>query len=222
MVEEKKSEDTEKRVKALEKELDNHRKENKALKEFHNKCTSIINNANEAILVIQEGKLKLVNSVAAKLAGYSKKETPDKFFLEWVHPDDKKMVLENHLKRLNGEDVSYEYDIRVIDKKKKVRWMSIRPIVIEWDRKPAVLVFMTDISARKEMEEEKEQLIFELQGAFSKINTLKGFLPICLFCKKVRDDKGYWNQIEAYIHDHSEVEFSQSLCPDCSKKTPPP
>lgn len=217
MTENLKPEDMEKRIKALENELDKYKKENNELKELHNKCNTIINNANEAILVIQEGKLKLVNNVAAKIAGYSKKETPDKFFLEWVHPDDKKMVIENHLKRLDGEKVPDDYDIRVIDKKKKVRWMSIRPIVIEWERQPAMLVFMTDISKRKEIEEEKEELIFELQGAFSKINAMKGYLPICPSCKKIRDDKGSWNQIEAYMHDHSEAEFCHAFCPECSK-----
>jgi len=96
--------------------------------------------------------------------------------------------------------------------------MSIRPIVIQWEGQPAMMVFMTDVTERKDMEEEKEKLIFELQGAFSKINTLKGFLPICSSCKKVRDDKGYWNQIEAYLHEHSDIEFNESLCPECSKK----
>lgn len=58
----------------------------------------------------------------------------------------------------------------------------------------------------------------ELQKAVSKIKTLSGFLPICASCKKIRDDKGYWNQIESYIRDHSEAEFSHSICPECAKR----
>ena len=58
----------------------------------------------------------------------------------------------------------------------------------------------------------------ELQKAFSEINTLSGLLPICASCKKIRDDKGYWNQIESYIRDHSEAEFSHSICPPCADK----
>ena len=61
----------------------------------------------------------------------------------------------------------------------------------------------------------------ELQDAMSKIKTLSGFLPICANCKKIRDDKGYWNQIEEYIQSHSEADFTHSICPDCAKKLYP-
>jgi len=75
-----------------------------------------------------------------------------------------------------------------------------------------------EISDRKEAEEERKQLIQDLQKALANAKTLRGLLPICASCKKVRDDKGYWNQIEAYIQDHSEAEFSHGLCPECIKK----
>lgn len=58
----------------------------------------------------------------------------------------------------------------------------------------------------------------ELQKALSEIKTLSGLLPICASCKKIRDDKGYWNQLELYIRDHSEAEFSHSICPSCADK----
>ena len=58
----------------------------------------------------------------------------------------------------------------------------------------------------------------ELQKALSKIKTLSGLLPICASCKKIRDDKGYWNQIELYVRDHTEAEFSHSICPNCAEK----
>lgn len=65
---------------------------------------------------------------------------------------------------------------------------------------------------------EKDKLIGELQKALNEIKTLRGILPICSYCKQIRDDKGYWNQIEAYIEDHSHVDFSHSICPKCAKK----
>jgi len=80
---------------------------------------------------------------------------------------------------------------------------------------------MTDITKRKSAEMEKEKLIGELQDALSKVRLLSGFLPICARCKKIRDDKGYWQQIEAYIRDHSEAVFSHGICPDCVKKLYP-
>jgi AmiR/NasT family two-component response regulator len=61
----------------------------------------------------------------------------------------------------------------------------------------------------------------ELEEALSKVKTLRGLLPICASCKKIRDDQGYWQQVEVYVRDHSEAEFSHGLCPDCAKKLYP-
>jgi hypothetical protein len=63
---------------------------------------------------------------------------------------------------------------------------------------------------------EKSKAIADLQEALAKVQILSGFLPICSSCKKVRDDRGYWNQIEAYISEHSEAEFSHGICPECA------
>jgi PAS domain S-box-containing protein len=77
------------------------------------------------------------------------------------------------------------------------------------------------IEERKKAEEEKENLIVELKKALKEVKTLGGLLPICASCKKIRDDNGYWNQLEDYIRKHSEAEFSHSFCPDCAKKLYP-
>lgn len=76
---------------------------------------------------------------------------------------------------------------------------------------------LEDIQQRKEAEDERERLIVELQEALSKIRTLGGLLPICAACKRIRDDKGYWNQIEEFIQTHSDAEFTHSFCPDCMR-----
>jgi PAS domain S-box-containing protein len=78
-----------------------------------------------------------------------------------------------------------------------------------------------EIKERKKAEGEKEKIILLLQEALKKVKTLSGFLPICASCKKIRDDKGYWKQIESYIKEHSEAEFSHSLCPDCTRRLYP-
>lgn len=70
-------------------------------------------------------------------------------------------------------------------------------------------------------EEEREDLIKQLQEALAKVKLLSGLIPICSSCKKIRDDKGYWNQIEVYIRDHSEADFTHGICPKCSKKLYP-
>jgi len=68
---------------------------------------------------------------------------------------------------------------------------------------------------------EKERLINELKKAQENIKVLSGLIPICASCKKIRDDKGYWQQIETYISLHSEADFSHSLCPECTAKLYP-
>jgi len=74
---------------------------------------------------------------------------------------------------------------------------------------------------RKKLELEKKKLISDLEDALSKVKTLKGLIPICASCKKIRDDEGYWNQVEVYVQNHSEAEFSHSYCPDCLEKLYP-
>ena len=80
---------------------------------------------------------------------------------------------------------------------------------------------LEDITERKQAEAEREKLILELQEAISKIKTLSGLLPICASCKKIRNDQGYWEQIEIYIREHSEAEFSHGICPECAKELYP-
>lgn len=78
-----------------------------------------------------------------------------------------------------------------------------------------------DITKKKEIEADREKLINKLQDALNKIKTLRGIIPICASCKKIRDDSGYWNQIEIYIKNHSEADFSHSICPECAEKLYP-
>jgi len=93
------------------------------------------------------------------------------------------------------------------------------PIIFS-DRK-VLYSIIHDITERKLLESEKEKLIARLEKALDEIKSLKGILPICSSCKNIRDDKGYWQQIETYIRDHSDAEFSHSLCPDCAKRLYP-
>ncbi len=88
---------------------------------------------------------------------------------------------------------------------------------IEEEKKKLVV----EIEERIRVEREKERLIRELTGALGKVRRLSGLLPICASCKNVRDDKGYWSEIETYLRDHSEAEFSHGICPSCAKKLYP-
>ena len=74
---------------------------------------------------------------------------------------------------------------------------------------------------KHQMERERAQLLRQLQDALANIKTLRGLLPICAACKNIRDDQGYWDQLESYISRHSEAQFTHGICPDCVKKLYP-
>ncbi len=98
---------------------------------------------------------------------------------------------------------------------------SISPIRDLADRVTHYVAVKEDITARKQTEAEREQLIHDLQDALASVKSLSGLLPICANCKKIRDDKGYWSQVESYISQHSEATFTHGICPDCIKKLYP-
>jgi len=77
------------------------------------------------------------------------------------------------------------------------------------------------VRERERAEREKEALIQELQDTLAQVKTLKGLVPICAHCHRIRDDRGFWNQLEKYLHDHSDASFSHGICPTCMKENYP-
>jgi PAS domain S-box-containing protein len=100
------------------------------------------------------------------------------------------------------------------------RWLmiSVYPITDKDGNLIRAVHIARDITKRKKIEEERKKLITELQEALKEIKTLRGILPFCSFCKKIRDDKGYWEQVDVYIHKYSQADISHSICPECMKK----
>lgn len=90
--------------------------------------------------------------------------------------------------------------------------------IFESQGKKFMLTVMVDITTQKHLENEQEKTILELRSALDQIQTLKGILPICASCKKIRDDHGYWEQVEQYIARHTSAEFSHGICPDCKEQ----
>lgn len=95
---------------------------------------------------------------------------------------------------------------------------SISPIRDLEGRITHYVAVKEDITARKQTEAERDQLILDLRSALANVKSLSGLLPICAACKKIRDDKGYWSQVESYISRHTDARFSHGMCPDCIKK----
>jgi len=99
-------------------------------------------------------------------------------------------------------------------------WLKDQATIEEYENEKMWLAlgFLTDVSKEMQVEEERERLVLELQNALNKVKTLSGLLPICSSCKKVRDDKGYWKEVEDYIREHSDADFSLGICPECVEK----
>lgn len=100
-------------------------------------------------------------------------------------------------------------------------WLSASMVVGENGQPVAMVGIIKDMTRRKEADKEREALITELQEALSKIKTLSGLLPICAWCKKIHDDKGYWKKVETYVEEHSDASFTHGICPECLKKVSP-
>ncbi len=96
--------------------------------------------------------------------------------------------------------------------------LDLTVTTVSLDPKCGILVTLRDASEHIQAEKEKEKILQELQKALEKIQTLRGLLPICAYCKKIRNDQGYWEQVETYIKTHSLADFTHGICPDCMKK----
>lgn len=98
---------------------------------------------------------------------------------------------------------------------------TVKPIINDDGTVETVICTSKNITLRKIAEDELKEKNEKLLKALEEIKTLSGLLPICASCKNIRDDKGYWNQIESYIREHTDAEFSHSICPECAKKLYP-
>jgi PAS domain S-box-containing protein len=165
-------------------------------------------------------------SDAVKRYGYQPEALVGTKVMELVYPDDRAKTFHKIKERRRGVRSTKSFETRLITTNQTPVSFEVFIISAEGLYSPAEFgpgTFLgtqgiaRDITERKKAEEEREKLISQLQAALDNIKTLKGLLPICSNCKKIRDDKGYWNQIETYVRDHSDAEFSHSICPDCAE-----
>ena len=124
-----------------------------SLRESEEKYRLLVEKALEGIIVAQDGLLKFANRAGAEIVGYEIEELISKPFTDFLHPDDRSMVVERHKRRLAGEQIESRYTFRVVPKDGAVRWVEIDSGVVSWEGRPAALFFMTDITNRKQMEE---------------------------------------------------------------------
>ncbi len=125
-----------------------------ALAESEEKYRLVVENANEAIFVIQDGMIRFANRMVLETLGYSEAELGSKPFLDFIHPDDRAMATERYQRRLKGQAVPQAYSLRIVDKLGDNWWGYLRMISIDWKGRPATLVFGTDVTDLKRAQSE--------------------------------------------------------------------
>jgi PAS domain S-box-containing protein len=144
--------------------------------------------------------------------GFTREELLSRPFIEFVHPDDRERTLaQNAEVRSGGNALSFEN--RYLCKDGSYRWLR-------WNAAPhstekIIYSVARDITENKRAEEEREKLVRELQTALAEVKSLREILPICSYCRKIRDDENYWHTVENYISEHTETRFSHGICPSC-------
>lgn len=216
-------------VQGLARKEEERREALAALRKSEENYRMLVNNLPAVVFKgYADWSIDLYDNKIKEFTGY-KKEDFDSRRLKWcdvILPEDLQKAKNKFIKALNTNKLyKREYRIRTPDG--KIMWIHAKgQIIIDQagtiDHVVGVFFNISELKEaqekRRKAEREREKLILELQEALAQVKTLKGMLPICSHCKKVRDDEGYWQQIEQFIHDRSEAEFSHSICPDCFKK----
>ena len=123
------------------------------LRTSEEKYRLVVENASEGILIIQDGFFRFMNPKAIKIMGRTYQELTSKSFIEFIHPDDRDMVMENHLRKLKGDNLPLIYWCRIIDGGGNTKWVEANPVLITWMGRPANLTFFSNITERKRAEE---------------------------------------------------------------------
>ncbi len=184
---------------------------------------AVVANSNDAITVQDlDGRILAWNLGAERIYGYSEAEALNMNILAII-PKNRQKEASDFLQQLKSGEVVESFESQRVAKDGRILdvWLTVTKLVDDSGNVISISTTERDITEKKQMQVKMEQTIADLQKALAGVKTLTGFLPICASCKNVRDDKGYWKQIETYIRDHTEVEFSHGICPDCAKKLYP-
>jgi CheY-like chemotaxis protein len=159
-------------------------------------------NPNPVLELSSSAAISYCNDAAISMARSLGRENP----LEILPPDTTELV--KHCLQTGSPRLRVEIPIEA----RVISW-SFFPVALSH----TVHCYGGDVTGRKRMEAERDRLIVELQQALTNVKSLSGLLPICASCKKIRDDQGYWSQVERYVQDHSQATFTHGMCPDCAK-----
>ncbi len=151
----------------LQKDRDRKEKEQakSELRESEEKYRILFEHTSEALFVAQDGRIVFHNPRTAAFSGYSSKQLLSEPFIEFIHEDDREMVLDNHIRRLRGEKLPERYVVRIIHRDGGILWGEISAVSIQWNGKPASLNFLSDITERKQA----EKALRESEDRFKKL-----------------------------------------------------
>jgi len=208
--------------------IEKRKEAEQGLRASEKKLRDITSHLAEGLYVMdRQGTITFMNPEAERLLGWTMDELNEKGAHNLVHfrrEDGTDLPLEEckmHHVITSGESYMSTDEVFVRKDGTLFPISVVSSPVFEQGRAVASVTSFRDITEQKELELEREQLIIDHMDALSQIKTLSGMLPICASCKRIRDDKGYWNQIESYVEQHSEAEFSHGICPECAKKIYP-
>jgi PAS domain S-box-containing protein len=206
-------------------DISDRKKAEAALRESEQHFRAVSQSANEAIITSDDrGVIIGWNNGAEKIFGYTEKEILGKEMLTIIPPEFRDGHREG-IRRMRtgggGNVIGTTAELKGLHKDGRI--FPIELSLADWETASGRYYsgIIRDVTKRKQIEAEREQLITELQNAIEQIKTLKGIVPICASCKKIRDDKGYWEQVDAYVTKHTDAKFSHSICPDCTQKLYP-
>lgn len=193
-----------------------------ALSESETQLRAILDHSRDPIAVTLDGVHQFVNRAYLRMFGYdSAEELVGTCVLDVIAPDDRESILKRIENRAYGRSNPDHYEARGLRRDGSHVDLEIHVSSYRQGEQELVLVILRDITDRKRAFQEKESLIAELREALSKVKQLHGLLPTCSSCRQIRDDDGKWHDMENYICEHSEANFSHGLCPTCAEKLYP-
>lgn len=167
--------------------------------------------------ILQDGTYRFVNKAFSRPLGREPGEVIGQRIWDLFSPDEaeKRMAV---VRRAFATGQTIDFDVRVPTAAGDRFYItSVKPLLEDGGGVAVVVCISKDITQRKQFEQEREDLICNLQAALDEVRSLSGLLPICSHCKKIRDDDQSWIHVEQYIRDHSEASFTHGICPDCHR-----
>lgn len=192
------------------------------LRESREQYRQIVETALEGVWMTDpEGVTTFVNPQMAAMLGSDVQDIVGRPFVDFLDEDVRERFQQQIAPCLMRERIRLELPLRRKDGATVWGLVSSTPFLAEDGQLLACLKMVTDITGLKQAGEERERLIQELEASLAQVKRLSGLIPICMSCKKIRDDQGYWQNLEKFLHENADIVFSHGLCPDCARRLYP-